>query len=399
MSRSAPPKGPELTISGELYDWMRTIRRYLHRHPEFSFKEDKSARYIQDRLSELGIAYKAGIAGTGIVATLGEKSATAGHVALRADMDALPVREKTGLPFASIYPGRMHACGHDGHVAMLLGAASILKGIQFDGRIDLFFQPAEESGRGAAAMIEAGVLEGVEAVFAGHIDTHFPTGLITVDQGVICAWADPFTISIQGRSGHAARPHEAADAVVASASLISALQTLVSRETNPNHSAVVSIGRVQAGVAHNVIADEAVLEGTLRATNAESRARTIAGIQRIVAGIAALHDVEVDVSFQHSLPAVLNPAVATSIAKKAALAVVGENNVGSQGSSSLGGEDFAFYQQVAEGCLVRFGAQPPEGAGPAHSATYDFDEKVLPVGASWLTAVALRWLGAAQTGD
>ncbi len=393
MKILALPKGAESTVSEELFDWMLTIRRYLHRHPEISFKEDKSARYIQDRLSELGIPFRAGIAGTGIVATLGEKTAATRHVALRADMDALPITEKTGLPFSSVYKGRMHACGHDGHSAMLLGAASLLQKMKFDGRIDFLFQPAEESGCGAAAMIDAGVLDGVDAVFGGHIDTHFPTGIITVDQGVICAWAEPFTISIQGRSGHAARPHEAADAVVASASLISALQTLVSRETNPNHSAVVSIGRVQAGVAHNVIADEAVLEGTLRATDSESRARTITGIQRIVAGIAALHDVEVSVVFTHSLPAVVNTGVATVTAKEAALSVVGEHGLGSQGHPSLGGEDFAFYQQVTEGCLVRFGAQHPDGAGPAHSATYDFDENVLPVGASWLAAVALRWLG------
>lgn len=382
---------PSLEVADELFDWMCSIRRYLHRHPETGFKEEKASRYIQGRLAELGIAFRAGLAGTGVVATLGPEGAGS-HVALRADMDCLPLQEKTGLPFSSVHQGKMHACGHDGHVAMLLGAAVLLRDRDLKGRIDLVFQPAEESGRGAAELVRAGVLEGVEAIFAGHIDTHFRTGLITVDEGVICAWADPFSISIQGRSGHAARPHEAADAVVASASLISALQTLVSRETNPNHSAVVSIGKVRAGVAHNVIADEAVLEGTLRATDAESRSRTIAGIQRIVAAIGALHGVEVSVTFHDSLPAVINTPLATGIAKTATVSLIGEGNMCSQGAPSLGGEDFAFYQQVTEGCLVRFGAMHPEGAGPAHSATYDFDEKVLSIGASWLAAAALTWL-------
>lgn len=392
MSISFEQNNQQFKVSSELFEWMRSIRRYFHRHPEIGFREEKGTRYIQDRLIELKVPFKAGVAGSGVVATLGEGAVGSSHVALRADMDALPLQEKTGLPFASVHNGVMHACGHDGHVAMLLGAAALLKEVDLNGQVDLLFQPAEETGRGAARMIRDGALTGAQAVFAGHIDTHFATGRITVDEGVICAWADPFSIHIHGRSGHAARPHEAADAVVASASLISALQTLVSRETNPNHSAVVSVGLVRAGVAHNVIAEEAVLEGTLRATDPESRERTIAGIQRIAAGIGMLHSVETEVLFNDNLPAVVNGPVATAIARQAAVAVVGVDGVISQGSPSLGGEDFSFYQQRAEGCLVRFGAAPQTAAGPAHSATFDFDENVLPIGAAWLATVALQWL-------
>ena len=241
-------------------------------------------------------------------------------------------------------------------------------------------------------MVKAGVLDGVEAAFAGHIDTHFATGVITVDEGIICAWSDPFTIRIHGRGGHAARPHEAADAVVAAAGLVTSLQTLVSRETNPNHAQVITIGRMQAGVAHNVIAADAVLEGTVRSTDPASRARTLEGIKRMVRGIGDMHGVAAVIDFNDSLPAVVNSAAAADAARRAAVRVAGSESVVSQGPSSLGGEDFSFYQQQVEGCLVRFGAQCSPEVGPAHSGTFDFDEEVLRTGAAWLAAAALAWL-------
>lgn len=384
--------GQMVQVAENLFEWIRSIRRTIHHYPELGFGEQKTARLVEDRLTELGIGYRAGIAGTGIVATLGADSGSGGHVLLRADMDGLPIQEKTGLPFGSAHDGIMHACGHDGHTAMLLGAAALLKERDLQGRVDFLFQPAEESGGGAAKMISEGVLDGVQAAFAGHIDTHYKTGVITVDEGVICAWADPFTIRIHGRGGHAARPQEAADAVVAAASLVTTLQTLVSRETNPNHSAVVTIGRVQAGVAHNVIAADAVLEGTVRSTEPDSRFRTIEGIERIIRGIATVHGVETTIDFNDSLPAVVNSPAAVQAARRAALAVAGESNVVSQGPPSLGGEDFSFYQQQVEGCLVRFGAALGPEVGPAHSDTFDFDEEVFSTGAAWLAAAALTWL-------
>lgn len=381
-----------IRVSEKLFEWIRSIRRTIHHCPELGFGEQKTARLVEEKLTELGISYRTGLAGTGIVATMGPGSGGGGHVLLRADMDALPVQEQTGLPFASSHEGIMHACGHDGHTAMLLGAGALLKDVELPGQVDLLFQPAEESGGGAAKMVKEGVLDGVEAAFAGHIDTHYETGIVTVDEGVICAWADPFTIRIHGRGGHAARPQEAADAVVAAASLITTLQTLVSRETNPNHSEVVTIGRVQAGVAHNVIASDAVLEGTVRSTDPGSRSKTIEGIERIVKGIAAIHGVETTIDFNDSLPAVVNSAAAVETARRAAVAVAGRDMVISQGAPSLGGEDFSFYQQHVEGCLVRFGAACRPEAGPAHSSTYDFDEGVFSTGAAWLAAAALAWL-------
>jgi len=382
-------------VDKQLLEWMRSIRRTLHQYPELSFQEHRTSLLIQEKLTELGISYRNGWGGTGVIATLrcgAGRLPCSGHVGLRADMDALPIQDRKIVSYASEIPGVTHACGHDGHVAMLLGAAAILSKTPLTGHISLIFQPAEEHGNGAEKLIKEGALkDGIEAVFAGHIDTHYPTGTITVDDGIICSAADPFSLHVVGRSGHAARPHEARDAIVAGAYLVTALQTLVSRETDPNKSAVVSIGRFLAGEANNVIAEEACLEGTIRSNDHEVRRRILDGMQRICDGVALQHGVEISIAFHDCLPVVANSAKATGVARRAARRLISEDLVISQGRPSLGGEDFAFYQQVVEGCLVRFGADRPCGSGPAHSGSFDFDENVLAVGASWLACVALQW--------
>ncbi len=313
-------------------------------------------------------------------------------MALRADMDALPIQDKKSVEYASKIPGVMHACGHDGHVAMLLGAAALLGKRELPGRISLIFQPAEEHGNGAEKIIKEGALNGgINAVFAGHIDTHFPTGTITVDDGVICSAADPFLIRIVGRSAHAARPHEAIDAIVAGSYLVTALQTLISRETDPNQAAVLTVGRFQAGDANNVIAEEACIEGTIRSSDKEVRNRILCGLQRVCDGVALQYGVKIEISFHDCLPVVDNSPRAARIARLAAQQIIDKSRVISQGRPSLGGEDFAFYQQVVEGCLVRFGADSLSGNGPAHSGNFDFDENVLAVGSAWLACVALQW--------
>ncbi len=380
------------SVDTKLLGWMRDIRRQLHQYPELSFLEHKTSDFIQTKLNELEIPFKAGWGGTGVIATIGKKGAGQSHVGLRADMDALPVEEKNDVSYASKIQGIMHACGHDGHVAMLLGAAALLKKNGCRSRVSCIFQPAEEHGNGAERIIREGALaDGVEAVFGGHIDTHFPTGVITVDEGVICSYADPFSIKIIGQSGHAARPHEAKDSLVAGAYLATALQTLISRETDPNQSAVLTLGRFASGTAHNIIADETLIDGTLRSSQTALREHLIQALRRMTRSIADQFNVETSITFHDCLPAVINSALAAKIARRAAQAVVGSEHVVSQGRPSLGAEDFSFYQQQVDGCLVRFGANSLCDNSPAHSGTFDFDEGVLAIGASWLARVAMEW--------
>lgn len=382
-----------LTVGSDLLQWMKGVRRNLHRHPELSFEEYKTSLFIQEQLNRIGIPFQDGWAKTGVVARLGNGGADTPHVALRADMDALPVQEKNRTEYASEVPGVMHACGHDGHVAMLLGAAALLKEHRCSGRISCIFQPAEENGNGAGKMVSQGVLnDGIQAIFAGHIDTHYPTGVITVDEGLICSYADPFSIHLVGQSGHAARPHEAKDTIVAGACLVSELQSIVSREIDPNMSGVITVGKFQAGNAHNVIAEEALIGGTIRSNHPEARERLLNGLRRRVDGVARSFQINAELEFHDCLPAVINSSVATTVAREAAIRLVGGDRVISQGKPSLGGEDFAFYQQQIEGCLVRFGADSLSENSPTHSCTFDFDEDALAIGAGWLAGVADTWL-------
>ncbi|BCO08467.1 peptidase M20 [Desulfolithobacter dissulfuricans] len=367
---------------------MREIRRSLHRYPELAYQEERTGRRIVEELDRLGVKWRGGFASTGIVAEIGQGGDTP-CVALRADMDALPITEETGVSFASTRPGVMHACGHDGHVAMLLGTAALLRDQELPGRVRLLFQPAEESGNGAARMIDDGALDGVDMIFGGHIDTHYPVGRFTVDQGLVCSYTDPFVIRIHGQGGHAARPHEAIDSVVVASNLVMSLQTLISRQIDPAQAAVITVGRFVAGTVHNVIAEHALLEGTIRSAHPGTRERILSGIRRVIQGFGEMCNASIELEFFGHLPAVINDETATAIARHAADRVVGTDNVISQGHPSLGGEDFAFYQQRIPGCLVRFGgACTTRETGPAHSSRFDFDEAVLGLGAAWLAEVA-----------
>lgn len=373
--------------------WLRTIRRRLHRYPELSHQEHQTCALIREKLAELGIsAEQAGP--TGVIARLGPKQSKKAAVALRADIDALPIQEKTGLSFASQKPGVMHACGHDGHTAMLLGAAALLKRQpRLPGRVVLIFQPAEEGDGGAQGMIAAGALEGVGSIFAGHLDRLYPPGRIAIQAGIICAATDDFTIDLSGRGGHAAKPHETSDPVVAAAALVMNLQTLVARSINPARPAAVTVGQINGGSAANVIATQVRLTGTIRTTDPHTREIIHAGLGRMVRATATMHQLKGKLSIKEGCPPLINDQAATELARQVAEQQLGAANVSGLPEPSLGGEDFSFYLARVPGCMVRFGGRK-EGCEnePAHSPGFDFDEATLPIGAAFLANLALAAL-------
>jgi len=375
-------------------DWMIDIRRTIHQYPEPAFCEEKTSKFICSKLSEIGIQFKNQIGSTGVLAFMGtEQSAEVPSVALRADMDALPINEETGLAFSSRRPGFMHACGHDGHVAMLLGAAKILKqvDIPLPGQLRLLFQPAEEGQGGARAMIEGGCLRNVGLIFGGHIDCHFPVGNIAVQEGIICAYADGFRLEIKGQGGHAARPHEASDALVAASHFVVMVQSLVTRKINPQFPSIISIGKLSAGTTHNAIASEARIRGTIRTTHDEIRQRVFKELDRLVKGIEVSFGVSCTLKYSNAYPPVINSPEATTIAETAARKTVGRKNVIPYPIPSLGGEDFSFYLEHVPGCFVRFGAAKKDRENPpAHSPGFDFNEEVLVVGAAYFATCALQ---------
>ncbi len=375
--------------SAAVFSKMVELRRTLHRYPELAFEEEKTAATIMDELRRLDIPFEYGGVGGAVVGKIegGEKGAPT--IALRADMDALPGNENTGLPFASKNPGKMHACGHDGHMAMVLGAAALLKANPPPGNVNLIFQPAEERGGGARIAIASGALEGVSAIFGGHLTRHYKVGEIMVASGTITSHSDGFTIRVKGRGGHGARPHEAVDAVVVSGLLIMAVQTLVSREINPTHPSVITIGKVEAGSAGNVIAEEASLYGTIRTTNSAVRKHIIEGLQRIAKAVGDLHNASILIEIREGYPPVVNTEKEAEISRRAVLAVLGESGLAAMDQPSMGAEDFSYYLLEIPGCYVRFGACR-EGCEniPLHSPSFDFDEEALKFGAAFFDRVA-----------
>lgn len=375
-------------LDPDLFDWIVGIRRDLHRHPELSWQEERTATKVVERLEELGLTPRR-LLDTGVVVDLPGPEGVP-RVALRADLDALPIHEETGLPFASTNDGVMHACGHDGHTSMLLGAAALLgRGGELPAPVRLIFQPAEERGQGAKAMIEAGALEGVGLIFGGHLDRHYASGSIVVTDGVVNASTDSFSIVVCGQGGHAARPHEAVDAVVVGSLMVMAIQTIVSREINPAFPSVVSVGRFDAGSAFNVIAARAELEGTIRAQHEPVREHLKRSITRIAESVAKLHGADFEIELTEGTPCLTNGEAEAELAREAARGVVGAERVTSLEHANLGAEDFSQYLQHVPGCYIRFGAQLAGREGyPAHSSRFDFDEAALAAGAAWYEAVA-----------
>jgi hippurate hydrolase len=376
------------TVPEPVFDRMVELRRAFHRYPELAFEEEHTAELIIRELDSLGIPCEYGGKGTGVVGKLhtGNDRPT---IALRADMDALPGTENTDLPFASTIEGKMHACGHDAHMAMVLGAVRLLCESPPDINIRFIFQPAEEKGGGARTVIASGALDDVAAIFGGHVTHHYRVGEIMVANGVITAQSDGFIIHIRGKGGHGARPHEATDAVVTTGLLITTLQTLVSREVDPVHPSVVTIGRVAAGSAANVIAETATLEGTIRTTLPDVRTHIHDGIRRMARGLEELHNVSIDVQIAAGYPPVVNTRGEAQLAHRAARRVVGEEGLMQLDHPSMGAEDFSYYLERIPGCYIRFGARSENMQYiPLHSPSFDIDEEVLRVGAAFFDQVA-----------
>ncbi len=365
------------------------LRRTLHRFPELSNAEHETSARLVATLESLGIADIRRVADTGIVARIPGRDACAPVVALRGDIDALPIAERTGLHFASTVPGVMHACGHDVHATWTIGAAMSLLREPAAGDVMLVLQPAEEVGTGARTILASGVLDGVAAIFGGHVDRRFVVGEVIAEAGPLAASADSFTITLQGRGAHGARPHEAADPIVAAAAVITALQTIVARRIDPARPAVCTVGSVHAGVASNVIPETATLSGTLRAMDAPTRERLASEVTRIVTDVAAAYGVQAIVDIGRGTPPIVNPVRESRWAREAAVRVLGEHAVVPFGITNMGGEDFAFYLERIPGCFLRFGARlAGEEAIAAHSPRFDVAEGTILVGASVLAECA-----------
>lgn len=385
---AAPARALALFSDEQIASLLR-LRRTLHQHPELSNDEHQTAARLVALLTMMGVSDVHRVAGTGVVARIPGRDRTAPVVAIRGDIDALPISEATGLPFASSVPGVMHACGHDVHATWAIGAAMALLHTPASGDVLLVLQPAEEIGTGAAALLASGALDGVAAIFGGHVDRRFVVGEVIAEAGPLAASADSFTIVLHGEGAHGARPHESADPIVAAAAVITALQTVVSRRIDPSQPAVCTVGSVHAGVAPNVIPETATLTGTLRAMDAATRARLVAEVTRIATAVAVAHGVEASVAFAQGTPPIINPLREAAWAREAAIAVLGEGAVVPFGITNMGGEDFAFYLERLPGCFLRFGARAPdEEAIAAHSPRFDVSEGAIFVGAAVLAECA-----------
>ena len=370
-------------------DALLALRRDLHQHPELAFAEVRTAAALERALAAVSPVSVQRVAGTGVVARIRGRDAGAPVVAVRGDIDALPIHEATGLPFASEFPGVMHACGHDVHAAWAVGAAYLLAERPAAGDVLVVLQPAEETGEGAAAVLASGVLDGVAAIFGAHVDRRFAVGEVVAQGGPLAAAADSFEIVLAGRGAHAARPHESADPIVGAAALVSALQTIVARRVNPAAPAVVTVASIHAGTASNIIPDHATLAGTLRAVEPETRRLLAAELRAVAEGIAAAHGLTALVTITLGPPPIVNPEVPAAWARQAAEALLGPGSVVPLGITNMGGEDFAYYMERMPGCFVRIGAREPGGpATPAHTPQFQAAEGSIFVGAAVLAETA-----------
>src|SRR3712207_2180245 len=367
------------------------LRRDIHREPELGFDTEKTAQKVLAALDGLPLDIQTGVAENGIVATLrGEGDGPT--VGLRADMDALPIHEETGLAFASEVDGKMHACGHDGHTSMLVGAAHVLSGMRhrLNGSVKFFFQPAEEGGGGGKVMVEEGAADDVDSIFALHLWPGLPFGTAATKAGPIMAAADGFEMKVRGTGGHGAFPHLATDAVAMAAQIVTALQTLVSREVDPVEPAVVTVGEIGAGTAFNIIPKTARLGGTVRTLSEDLRRRMPERIEQLARGVAGGMRGDVELDYTFSYPVTMNDEGAARRTLGVIEELFGQENTLKLSNPSMGGEDFAFFLEKMPGAFIWLGVG--EDVSFLHTPTFAFDEEILPLGSALLTALALEEL-------
>jgi amidohydrolase len=375
------------SLSGDLVQ----LRRTLHQHPELSLAETETARRLAAALTDVAGLPRADVrlVGTAVIGRVRGRQPGAPVVALRGDIDALPIQESTGLPFASQVPGVMHACGHDVHATWAVGAAALLMAAPAAGDVLIVLQPAEEIDRGAAAVLGAGILDGVAAIFGGHVDRRFAVGQVVADDGPLAASADTFTIELVGRGAHAARPQESVDPVVGAAALILAAQAIVSRRVHPATPAVLTIATVHAGTANNIIPDRAVLTGTIRTVDPATRHLVREELERMAGAIATAYRLEARVAVELGPPPLVNPHQPAEWARQAVRTVLGDSALVPLGIVNLAAEDFARYLERMPGCFLRIGAREAGGEPiAAHSPHFTASEESIFVGAAVLAETA-----------
>ncbi|MGV1803051.1 M20 aminoacylase family protein [Agrobacterium vitis] len=380
---------PILNRAAELEAHVRQWRHHLHQNPEILYDVHETAAFVTEKLKEFGVdEVVTGLGRTGVVGLIKGRGDGSRVIGLRADMDALPLQEITGKAWASKTDGRMHACGHDGHTAMLLGAAKYLaENRNFNGSVAVIFQPAEEGGAGALAMVEDGLMErfDIAEVYGMHNMPGMPVGTFAIRKGGIMAAPDKFFITIKGRGGHAAEPHRAIDPIAIGAQIVTNLQLIAARSANPVRSVVVSVTRFQAGTTHNIIPEQAELTGTVRTHDDETQDMAERRIREIVAGIASAHGAEADVIYERPCPVTANHPEETDNAARAAIDIVGEGNVNTDVDPSMAGEDFAFMLKARPGAYIMIGNGNTAGL---HNPAYDFNDEAIAYGISYWVRLA-----------
>lgn len=385
-------------ISKEIFPSLVKLRWELHQYPELAFNEFKTSERIAKELKRIGIDFKKGVAKTGVVGLL-NKTKQGKTLALRADMDALPVLEQTNFSYKSKNKGVMHACGHDVHMACLIGAAKILTRLkeELPGKVKFIFQPSEEVPPGGAKpMIEEGVLKDpdVSGIFALHCDSAVPMGKIGVREGPTMAHADSFDITIIGKGGHGARPHDGVDAIVVAAQVIQALQTIVSRKINPLEPVVISIGTMEGGSARNIICDKVILKGTARTLNKEIAKKIPVFLKEVISGITKSAGASYELNYYEGYPILINHPKATDLARRSIAKLFGKEAIFELRRPMMGGEDFAYYLQKIPGSFLRLGIRNPkkDAIYPWHHPKFTVDEDAIKIGSAVLAGIAFDFL-------